>query len=88
MSAKRGEDKPTTRRAWGEEPPAEEASERTRKQKIKDFADDKTPEKLKNPTDIQVRFRTGFIYGIDRHRKYIRQRICFYRHSSRYFCIR
>ena len=62
MSAKRGEDKPTTRRAWGEEPPAEEASERTRKQKIKDFAHDKTPEKLKNPTDIQVRFRTGFVY--------------------------
>ena len=30
--------------------------------RIKKFALDKTPEKLKNPTDIQVRFRTGFIY--------------------------
>lgn len=30
--------------------------------RIKRFALDKTPEKLKNPTDIQVRFRTGFIY--------------------------
>ena len=41
---------------------------------------------------MRIRFRTGFIYGIDRHRKYIRQRIrqriCFYRHSSRYLCIR
>lgn len=30
--------------------------------RIKKFALDKTPKKLKNPTDIQVRFRTGFIY--------------------------
>ncbi|WP_139652079.1 phosphatidate cytidylyltransferase [Raoultibacter phocaeensis] len=30
--------------------------------RIKQFALDKTPKKLKNPTDIQVRFRTGFIY--------------------------
>lgn len=30
--------------------------------RIKQFALDKTPEKLKNPTDIQVRFRTGFVY--------------------------
>lgn len=32
------------------------------KEKIKDFAYDKTPQKLKNATDIQVRFRTGFVY--------------------------
>lgn len=32
------------------------------KEKIKGIAREKTPEKLKNPTDIQVRFRTGFIY--------------------------
>ncbi len=62
MSAKRGANKPTERRSWGQEPPVEEASERTRTQKLKDFAHDKTPEKLKNPTDIQVRFRTGFVY--------------------------
>ena len=30
--------------------------------RIKDFALEKTPKKLKNPTDIQVRFRTGFVY--------------------------
>lgn len=62
MAAKREANKPARRRAWGEEPPAEEASERTRAQRLKDFAHDKTPEKLKNPTDIQVRFRTGFVY--------------------------
>ena len=62
MSAKREANKPTERRSWGQEPPVEEASERTRTQKLKDFAHDKTPEKLKNPTDIQVRFRTGFVY--------------------------
>lgn len=50
------------RRAWGEKPPVEDPTERTRTQKLKEFAHDKTPEKLKNPTDIQVRFRTGFIY--------------------------
>lgn len=32
------------------------------KDSIKEFALDKTPEKLKNPNDIQIRFRTGFIY--------------------------
>ncbi len=42
---------------------AEKASSRqARKGKIKDFARDKTPEKLKNPTSLQVRFRTGFVY--------------------------
>ncbi|MEG0504723.1 MAG: phosphatidate cytidylyltransferase, partial [Raoultibacter sp.] len=30
--------------------------------RIKGFALKKTPKKLKNPTDIQVRFRTGFVY--------------------------
>lgn len=29
---------------------------------IKEFARDKTPERLKNPNDLQVRFRTGFVY--------------------------
>lgn len=62
MTAKRGEESPTVRRAWGEELPESEAEERTRRQKLKDFAHEKTPEKLKNPTDIQVRFRTGFVY--------------------------
>ena len=38
------------------------AGERTRTKKIKDFAQEKTPKKLKNPTDLQVRFRTGFVY--------------------------
>lgn len=32
------------------------------KRKIKDFAQDKTPGKFKNLTDIQIRFRTGFVY--------------------------
>ncbi len=49
---------------WGQESPdsSDTLEERSRKQKIKDFAHKKTPEKLKNPTDIQVRFRTGFVY--------------------------
>lgn len=38
------------------------AARRARKDKIKGMALEKTPEKLKNPTDIQVRFRTGFVY--------------------------
>ena len=62
MSARRSEDKPPVRRAWGEPPAQEDSRERSRTQKIKDFAHEKTPEKLKNPTDIQVRFRTGFVY--------------------------
>ena len=62
MSARRSEDKPPVRRAWGEPPTQEDSRERSRRQKIKDFAHEKTPEKLKNPTDIQVRFRTGFVY--------------------------
>lgn len=33
-----------------------------RGEKLKEFAHDKTPKKLKNPTDLQVRFRTGFVY--------------------------
>lgn len=39
-----------------------EEDERTRKERLKDFAQDKTPKKLKNPTNFQVRFRTGFVY--------------------------
>jgi len=34
------------------------------KESIKQFARDKTPKKLKNPSDIQVRFRTGLIYTL------------------------
>ena len=62
MSVKRGEGSPTVRRAWGEDLPTQGEGERTRRQKLKDFTHEKTPEKLKNPTDIQVRFRTGFVY--------------------------
>lgn len=36
--------------------------ERSRGEKIKDFAYDKTPDKFKNATDLQIRFRTGFVY--------------------------
>lgn len=36
--------------------------ERTRGQKIKQTVQNKTPQKLRNPTDLQVRFRTGFVY--------------------------
>lgn len=39
-----------------------EEDDRTRKERLKDFAQDKTPKKLKNPTNFQVRFRTGFVY--------------------------
>ena len=35
-----------------------------RRQKMKQAALDKTPKKLKNPSDIQVRFRTGLIYTV------------------------
>lgn len=35
---------------------------RTRAERLKEFASEKTPQKLKNPTDLQVRFRTGFVY--------------------------
>lgn len=34
----------------------------TRRERIKDYALDKTPKKLRNPSALQVRFRTGFIY--------------------------
>ena len=36
--------------------------DRKRTTKIKDFAYEKTPQKLKNATDLQVRFRTGAVY--------------------------
>ena len=39
-----------------------EEDDRTRKERLKNFAQDKTPKKLKNPTHFQVRFRTGFVY--------------------------
>lgn len=38
------------------------AARQAKKDRIKDTVREKTPEKLKNPTDVQVRFRTGFIY--------------------------
>ena len=41
---------------------AEAEDDRSRTGRIKEFADEKTPEKLKNATDLQVRFRTGFVY--------------------------
>ena len=41
---------------------AEAEDDRSRTGRIKDFAYEKTPEKLKNATDLQVRFRTGFVY--------------------------
>ncbi|MBQ3106116.1 MAG: phosphatidate cytidylyltransferase [Eggerthellaceae bacterium] len=37
---------------------------RERKDKLKDLAHEKTPERLKNPTDLQVRFRTGLVYTL------------------------
>ncbi|OUO91750.1 phosphatidate cytidylyltransferase [Gordonibacter sp. An230] len=40
----------------------EEDDDRTRTGRFKDFAYEKAPEKLKNATDLQVRFRTGFVY--------------------------
>ena len=40
----------------------EENAGPTRSTRIKDFAYKKTPQKLKNATDLQVRFRTGAIY--------------------------
>lgn len=39
-----------------------EQDDRARTKAIKEFAHNKTPKKLKNPTDMQVRFRTGFVY--------------------------
>ena len=40
----------------------DEGDDRKRTGRIKDFAYEKTPKKLKNATDLQVRFRTGFVY--------------------------
>lgn len=52
---------PTANRvASSDEATSEEAHTRTAR--LKEFASDKTPKKLKNPTDFQVRFRTGFVY--------------------------
>ena len=36
--------------------------DRSRGERLKDFAYEKTPQKFKNASDLQVRFRTGFIY--------------------------
>ncbi len=35
-----------------------------KKQKFKDKASEKTPKKLKNPSGLQVRFRTGLVYTL------------------------
>ena len=56
-------ERPRTASDLRKEEKAEAAAARqARKDKLKGIARDKTPQKLKNPTDIQVRFRTGFIY--------------------------
>ncbi len=47
-----------------EEKAHHDAERAARKEKMKRFALSKTPEKLKNPTDIQVRFRTGLVYTL------------------------
>lgn len=57
---------------WRREPTPEqlaekhERKERTarRKEKVKTAALDKTPEKLKNPSNLQVRFRTALVYTL------------------------
>lgn len=41
---------------------AEDACERKRRERLKELAYEKTPERLKHATDFQVRFRTGFVY--------------------------
>ncbi len=41
---------------------SEVRAERARAKKLKEFAQKKTPKKLKNPSNFQVRFRTGFVY--------------------------
>ncbi|MCL2826577.1 MAG: phosphatidate cytidylyltransferase [Eggerthellaceae bacterium] len=40
----------------------EEGAKGGKKESLKRLAREKTPKKLKNPSDIQVRFRTGFVY--------------------------
>ncbi len=44
----------------------EQKSQNSSKQagRFSDFVGSKTPKKLKNPSDIQVRFRTGFVYVV------------------------
>ena len=41
---------------------AQAADERSRGERLKDYAYAKTPQKFKNASDLQVRFRTGFVY--------------------------
>ncbi|MCD8316508.1 MAG: hypothetical protein LUB61_03785, partial [Eggerthellaceae bacterium] len=43
-------------------PENEEETGSSRGQRLKKAALDKTPKKLKNPTELQVRFRTGLVY--------------------------
>ncbi len=57
---------------WRYDLTPEQRAERDRKkakrsektQKIKDKAKDKAPDKLKNPSDLQVRFRTALVYTL------------------------
>lgn len=44
------------------DPEASREKRDARKQRIKDFAYRKTPDKLKNPSSLQVRLRTGIVY--------------------------
>ncbi len=41
---------------------AQAADERSGGERLKDYAYAKTPQKFKNASDLQVRFRTGFVY--------------------------
>ena len=49
-------------RQSGAKGPSGKAERPKRTERIKEIAYEKTPDKLKNATDIQVRFRTGFVY--------------------------
>lgn len=57
---------------WRYEPTPHQRAERAQKrekraharERLKDSARQKAPEKLKNPSDLQVRFRTGLIYTL------------------------
>ena len=46
----------------GAVPPAPLFEEERSRRSVKDVVLDKTPQRLRNPSNIQVRFRTGFVY--------------------------
>lgn len=56
-----GADSPGTRRHW-EQPPEPPRKTEQARQRLKGYAKDKAPNRLKNPTDLQVRFWTGLVY--------------------------